>query len=89
MTGILATSELLTKTTTLGVADAADTVFPAVAGGDTVTGVVIWKDTGSPATSPLLAWIDTNADTTAISLTTTGADITIQWSAGADRIFRL
>lgn len=86
---VLATQTLGTKTVTLGVADAADSVFPAVAGGDTVTGIVVWRDTGTPATSPLIGWIDTNADTTPIAWATTGADITVAWPAGADRIFRL
>jgi hypothetical protein len=77
---------LANKTITNGVFDADDVTFTAVAAGSTLEGVVIYKDTGTPATSPLLAYIDT---ITGFPLATNGGDITIQWDNGAFRIFSL
>lgn len=88
--GIIATSAALTgKTSTDGVADADDVTLTAVPAGDTITGLIVWKDTGVAGTSPLLAFYDTKADTTAISIATNGGDITIAWSSGANRMFKL
>lgn len=81
---VLATQVLATKTDTLGVIDAADTTFAAVAAGDTGKAVVLYKDTGNPATSPLIAYIDT---ITGFPLATAGTDIVIQWDNGAYKIF--
>ena len=49
---------LTAKATTGGAADAADVTFAAVSGAS-IEAIVIYKDTGSEATSPLLAYIDT------------------------------
>ncbi len=80
------TQTLTSKTITLGVFDAADVTFPSVTAAEVCEGVVIWKDTGVDATSPLLAYIDT---ITGFPLTTNGGDVTIQWDSGAFRIFSL
>lgn len=86
LSGIIATSANLgTKTVTLGTADAADVTFTAVSGA-TVEAVVIYKDTGNTATSPLIAYIDT---ATGLPVTPNGGDITITWDAGSDKIFTL
>jgi len=77
---------LASKTVTAGVFDAADTTNTAVTAGDTLEGVVIYKDTGVAGTSPLLAYIDT---ITGFPLATNGGDITIQWDGGAYKIFSL
>lgn len=74
------------KTITNGVFDAADVTFTAVSAGDTVEAVVIYKDTGTPSTSNLLAYIDT---ITGFPLATNGGDITIQWDSGSYKIFSL
>lgn len=74
------------KSVTGGVFDAGDATFTAVAAGDTLEGVVIYKDTGSSATSPLLEYIDT---ITGFPLATNGGDIVIQWDNGAYKIFSL
>lgn len=74
------------KTVALGVFDAADITYTAVTAGSTAKAVVIWKDTGSAATSPLLAYIDT---ITGFPLATNGGDVTIVWDGGAFRIFSL
>lgn len=86
---VVTSSALGTKTSTDGVADAADVLYAAVPAGDTITGLVVWKDTGVEATSPLIAFYDTKADTTAINVPTNGGDITVAWSNGADKMFKL
>jgi hypothetical protein len=84
---VLGTAQTLgTKTVTLGVFDAADPIFSAVAGGSTAKALVIYKDTGSAATSPLLAYIDT---ITGFPLATNGGDIQIVFDSGANKIFAL
>ena len=74
------------KTTAAGVFDASDATYTAVTAGDTLEGVVIYKDTGVEGTSPLLAYIDT---ITGFPLATNGGDITVQWDNGAYKIFSL
>lgn len=77
---------LTTPSVTSGVFDAADATFTAVTSGDTLEGVVIYKDTGVAGTSPLIAYIDT---ITGFPLATNGGDITIQWDNGTYKIFSL
>ena len=77
----VATATLASKTTTGGAFDSADPTFTAVAAGSTVTGIWVYKDSGSDATSPLIAWYDTNASSAAISIVTNGSNITITVSA--------
>ncbi len=77
---------LAAKSVALGVFDAGDVTYTAVTAGDTLEGVVIYKDTGVAGTSPLLAYIDT---ITGFPLATNGGDITIQWDNGAYKIFSL
>lgn len=90
VSGVIATSSALAgKTSTSGVAGANAWTYAAVAGGSTGTGIVVWKDTGTPATSPLIAWYDTKGDTTPISVVTNGGDIIVTPSTGADKMFRL
>lgn len=72
---------LASKTTTAGVLDAADQTFTAVTAGDTITGVIIYKDTGTEATSALIAFFDTKADSSAINVATNGGNVTVVWSA--------
>lgn len=73
------------KTKTLGVADAADVTLTAVSGSASAY-LVIARDTGVDATSPLIALIDT---ATGLPVTPNGGDITIQWDSGANKIFKL
>lgn len=76
-----ATVTLASKTTTGGTFDSADPVFSSVAAGSTVTGIWIYKDTGTESTSPLVAWYDTTASSAAISIVTSGGNITVSVSA--------
>lgn len=83
---IVATSAALSsKTVAAGVADAADVTISAVSGSQ-VTRIVIFKDTGSAATSRLIASIDT---ATGLPVTPNGGDIIVAWDSGANRIFKL
>lgn len=70
-------SKTITKddTNDRSVFDGADVTFTAVAGGATIGGAIVFKDTGNDATSTLLAFIDV------ANTATNGSNITIQWSA--------
>jgi type IV secretory pathway VirB2 component (pilin) len=83
---IVATSgNLASKTSTNGVADAADITFTAVTG-DVSEALVIYKDTGVAATSPLLAFIDT---ATGLPVTPNGGNINVVFDNGTNKIFKL
>jgi len=82
---VATSSALGSKTTTAGVADAADVTLTAVTG-DPSEALVIYKDTGVASTSPLIAYIDT---ATGLPVTPNGGDITIAWDSGANKIFKL
>lgn len=83
---IIATSgALTTKTATAGVADADDVTVTSVTGA-TVEALVVYQDTGSSATSRLIAYIDT---ATGLPLTPNGGNVTIAWDSGANKIFKL
>lgn len=77
---------LQTKTVTNGLFDADDVTFSSVAisGSKTVGAVVLYKDTGTASTSPLIAYIDNFT-----AVTPNGGNITIAWDAGTNRIFQL
>ena len=66
------------KTFTNGIFDGDDVVFTAVTGSQVVA-LVIYIDTGSAATSPLVAFIDTGV--TNLPVLPNGGDITITWNA--------
>lgn len=73
------------KTTAGGLFDGADVTFTAVSG-NSVEAILIFVDTGTESTSvPIL--IDNGA--TGLPVTPNGGDITIAWSSGINRIFRL
>jgi len=78
---------LASKTVTNGVFDADNTTLPSVNSGQTAAAIVVYVDTGSDATSRLLAFFDTNV--TGLPFSTTGGDITITWDDGANKIFAL
>ena len=76
---------LTAKTTVGGAADAADCTFTSVSGAS-IEAIVIYKDTGTESTSPLIAWIDT---ATGLPITPNGGDIIVTWDNGTNRIFRV
>ena len=76
---------LTAKATTGGAADAADCTFTSVSGAS-IEAIVIYKDTGSEATSPLIAFIDT---ATGLPITPNGGDIIVTWDNGVNKIFKV
>lgn len=73
ISGVVGTPGTLdNKTTTGGVFDADDEVIASVSGA-TIEAVLIYKDTGNPATSPVIAFVD------GLSLTPNGGNITVQF----------
>lgn len=66
------------KAFTDGVFDGADVTFTAVTG-NSVEALVLYIDTGTASTSPLVAYIDTSV--TGLPVTPNGGDITITWNA--------
>jgi phage tail sheath gpL-like len=82
----VATSGNLTTPDTTGGVFNADPITIAAVAGDEFESIVIYKDTGNPATSALIAYIDTAAG---LPCTPDGSDITITWDAGANKIFAL
>lgn len=72
---------LANKSITGGVFDADDAVFSSVTG-DGTEALIIYKDTGDEATSPLIAYIEG-------SVTPNGGNITAQFDSGANKIFAL
>jgi hypothetical protein len=86
------TETLGTKTSTLGVAGAANVTFAAVAGTVTYEALIIWMDgggggvTAAGTTDLLIAYIDSG---TGFPVTSNGGDITVTWDTGANLIFKL
>ena len=81
---LIGTAATLTgKTITDGVFDAIDTNFGTIATTDSSEALVIYQDTGSSATSRLIAYID------GITLSPDGTNVTVQWDNGANKIFKV
>lgn len=76
-TRIATSAALATKTVTNGVFDADDTSFPSVAAGSTGAALIVWVDTGTEATSALVAFIDI---ATGLPVTTNGGNINVVWN---------
>ena len=76
VSGVVGTPVALTtsRTYTNGVFDAADVTFTAVPSAS-VGAVIIYIDTGTASTSPLVAYID------GITLTSSGNDVLCKWNA--------
>lgn len=83
---IVATSGALAgKSLTLGVCDADDVTFSAVAG-DPVDYIIPYKHTGSDATARLIAKIDSY---NGLPITVNGGDVRLAWPSDANKIFKL
>lgn len=76
---------LTSKTTTGGAADAADITFTSVSG-PSIEAIVIYVDTQTESTSPLIAFIDT---ATGLPITPNGGDIIVTWDNGVNKIFKV
>lgn len=83
---IAVSGALASKTSTDGVADAADVVFTAVAN-TSVEALIIYKHTGSDATARLIAYIDSAS--AGLPFQVNLGDVTVSWSNGASKIFKL
>jgi hypothetical protein len=69
---------LTSVTSGAGVAEAANVTFTAVTGLQ-VGSVVVYKDTGTPSTSPLIFLVNTG---TGLPVTPDGTDIVVSWFSG-------
>lgn len=76
---------LTAKATTGGAADAADVTFTSVSG-TSIEAIIIYIDTGTEATSPLIAYIDT---ATGLPITPNGGDIIVTWDKKNQRFLSL
>lgn len=76
---------LTSKSTSGGAADAADVTFTSVSGAS-IEAILIYSDTGTESTSPLIAWIDT---ATGLPITPNGGDIIVTWDNGTNKIFKV
>jgi hypothetical protein len=73
--GLVGTAQTLgTKTVTSGKFSSAAATFTAVSSSGNTLGVVLYKDTGTGSSSPLIAWYDTGTN---IPATPNGGDITV------------
>ena len=73
------------KATTGGAADAGDVTFTSVSG-PSIEAILLYKDTGTESTSPLIAFIDTG---TGLPITQNGGDIIVTWDNGPNKIFKV
>lgn len=79
VSGVVGTPQTIgTKTYTNGVLDGDNVTFTAVSG-NTVEALILYLDTGSSATSRLIAYIDSSV--TGLPVTPNGGDITVSWNA--------
>ena len=76
---------LTSKASAGGAADAADVTFTSVSG-PSIEAIILYRDTGTEATSPLIAYIDT---ATGLPITPNGGDIIVTWDNGTNKIFKL
>lgn len=84
LTGVVGTAQAVgTKTFTNGLFSGGNVTFTAVTGAS-AEAIVLYIDTGTAATSQLIAFIDT---ATGLPVTPNGGDITITWSGSG--IFQL
>lgn len=80
----VASANLASKTFTNGLFDAADTTMSAVTG-DQCEALIVAQNTGTDATSRLVAYFDTGV--TGFPITPNGSDVTVTWNASG--IFQL
>lgn len=77
---------LSSKTNVLGVFDAADISFTGLSGAPTLEAILIYKDTGTGSTSPLICLIDT---ATGLPVAAGATQVDVAWSNGSNKIFKL
>lgn len=85
VSGVVGTPQTIANTTVaLGLFDGDNVTYTAVTG-NSAEALLIYIDTGTAATSRLVAWIDTGV--TGLPVTPNGGDISITWNASG--IFQL
>ena len=79
LSGVVGTAGTIgaTKSVTNGLFDGGDVTFTAVTG-NSAEALVIYVDTGTAGTSPLVAYIDTSV--TGLPVTPNGGNISITWN---------
>lgn len=75
-----------TKTTALGVFDCADFSFTGLSSAPSIEAIVIYKDTGTASTSPLIAYIDT---ATGLPANAGATQVNIAVDSGANKLFKI
>lgn len=86
---VIGTAQTLgSKSIAGGVFDAADPSFGAIASGSTIGSYLVYKDTGTAATSPLLLHL-TEEQAVGLPLATNGFAVSHQWPNGSAKIFSL
>lgn len=68
-----------------GILDGDDVVFTG-ASGDPCEYIIVFKDTGTPSTSPLFIYIDT---ATGLPVTLNGGNVTVTWDNGTNKIVKI
>jgi hypothetical protein len=81
---VATSSALTTKTAVGGVASSDNVLIASVTG--QVDALVIYQDTGSEASSPLIAYIDTSSG---LPILMNNGSFNIQWNTGTAKIFSL
>lgn len=72
-----------------GVADADDLAIAGVPLGVELVAIAIYLDTGTPSTSPVIYYADSNDDGTPMLRVADGGDTPVQWSNLPQRVFQL
>ncbi len=86
---VIGTAQTLgSKSIAGGVFDAADPNFGAIAAGSTIGSLLVYKDTGTAGTSPLLLHLTADY-AVGLPLATNGFGVSHQWSNGAAKIFSM
>lgn len=85
VSGVVGTPQTIANTTVAGGLFDGDNVTFSTVSGNSAEALLIYIDTGSAATSRLVAWIDTGV--TGLPVTPNGGDISITWNASG--IFQL
>lgn len=77
---------LLGKTVTNGTFNSQPAFVSSVPSGRNVGAIVLYKDTGNDATSPVILYLDAGSN---LPFATSGAAISVSWSTGPAKIFSL
>jgi hypothetical protein len=80
--------QLTSPVVTNGIFGAANTTFSSVTFGNACGALVMYIDTGTPSTSPLIAYLD-SSDYSGLPITPNGGNINVSFPTGANLIFSL